>query len=214
MKRTIVISVIAAALSGVAAQAGEDVVGATPRGVAFFYTRHYVPHGKTERMVPEGYTRLFVGGVEYYYWEGMFYRMNGPEYVVVPAPVGAVVPVIPPGCRPVMVEGVPYYAVNNVTYMQTTVGYQVVPPPSVMVVRRPAEVVVAPAGPVASVGVGAPPLVVVAPVEESFTVNIPHARGGYTSVLIRRSGTGFVGPQGEYYTEFPRVEQLKVMYGK
>ena len=28
------------------------------------------------------------------------------------------------------------------------------------------------------------------------------------------AGNGFIGPQGEFYPDFPRVEQLKVMYGK
>ena len=29
-----------------------------------------------------------------------------------------------------------------------------------------------------------------------------------------RVGKGFIGPQGEYYPELPKMEQLKVMYGK
>ena len=48
----------------------------------------------------------------------------------------------------------------------------------------------------------------------SFTVNITNARGGYTAVIIKRSGNGFVGPQGEFYAEFPKVAQLQAMYGK
>ena len=50
--------------------------------------------------------------------------------------------------------------------------------------------------------------------EDSFVVNVANDRGGYTAVTIRRSGNGFIGPQGEYYTQFPNVSQLKVMYGK
>ena len=49
---------------------------------------------------------------------------------------------------------------------------------------------------------------------DTYVINIPNAKGSYTPVSIRRSGNGFVGPQGEFYTEFPRVEQLKLMYGK
>lgn len=48
---------------------------------------------------------------------------------------------------------------------------------------------------------------------DSYTVNIPSSSGGYTAVVIRRSGDGFIGPQGEYYPQFPRVGQLQVMYG-
>ena len=49
---------------------------------------------------------------------------------------------------------------------------------------------------------------------DEFTVNIPNDHGGYTTILIRRSGNGFIGPQGEYYPQFPKVSQLKIMYGK
>ena len=49
---------------------------------------------------------------------------------------------------------------------------------------------------------------------DAFMINIPNAKGTYTPVTLRRSGTGFIGPQGEFYPEFPRVEQLKLMYGK
>jgi hypothetical protein len=50
--------------------------------------------------------------------------------------------------------------------------------------------------------------------QKEFTVNVPNDHGGYTTVLIKRSGNGFVGPQGEYYPEFPKISQLKLMYGK
>jgi len=47
-----------------------------------------------------------------------------------------------------------------------------------------------------------------------ITVNIPNNEGGYTAVTLRKSGTGFIGPQGEFYPEFPKVSQLEVIYGK
>ncbi len=50
--------------------------------------------------------------------------------------------------------------------------------------------------------------------QNEFIVNVPNDHGGYTAVLIKRSGNGFTGPQGEYYPEFPKVFQLKMMYGK
>ncbi len=48
----------------------------------------------------------------------------------------------------------------------------------------------------------------------SYTVNIPNGQGGYTPVIIKKAGNGFVGPQGEYYSEFPKVSQLQAMYLK
>ncbi len=50
--------------------------------------------------------------------------------------------------------------------------------------------------------------------QNEFTVNIPNDHGGFTAVVIKRSGNGFIGPQGEYYPEFPKVFQLRIMYGK
>lgn len=58
------------------------------------------------------------------------------------------------------------------------------------------------------------PAPVNAETENSFTVNIPNDQGGYTVVTLKRSGNGFVGPQGEFYSEFPRIAQLKAMYAK
>ncbi len=48
----------------------------------------------------------------------------------------------------------------------------------------------------------------------NFVIHIRNINGGYTAVEIRKKGEGFLGPQGEYYPEFPKVAQLKVMYGK
>ena len=51
-------------------------------------------------------------------------------------------------------------------------------------------------------------------VMDDITVNIPNTAGRYSAVLVKRSGKGFIGPQGEYYPEFPKVSVLKVLYGK
>jgi len=49
---------------------------------------------------------------------------------------------------------------------------------------------------------------------DAITINIPNNKGGYTAVTLKKSGNGFIGPQGEFYPEFPTVVQLKVIYGK
>jgi hypothetical protein len=51
-------------------------------------------------------------------------------------------------------------------------------------------------------------------VTDSFTVNIPNDKGGYTAVTLKKSGNGYIGPQGEFYPKFPKVSLLKVIYGK
>jgi hypothetical protein len=48
---------------------------------------------------------------------------------------------------------------------------------------------------------------------DSYTINVPNSHGGYTAIIIKKSGGGYVGLQGEYYSEFPRVSQLRAVYG-
>ena len=48
-----------------------------------------------------------------------------------------------------------------------------------------------------------------------YSVNIPNSDGTtYTEVVVSQKGKGYMGPQGEFYPEFPKVEQLRAMYGK
>ncbi len=49
---------------------------------------------------------------------------------------------------------------------------------------------------------------------DTVTINVPNSNGGYTAVVLKRSGNGFVGPQGEYYAQIPTTAQLQAMYGK
>jgi hypothetical protein len=223
MRKIVLIPLLAVTLTSWAAQAddrGRD--GRRPiwrhdqRRPEGYFTRHYVPHGRVIRTLPGGFLRLFVGGLEFFYWEGMYYRQEEDRYIVVPAPVGAVVTTIPSPVQPVIVEGVPYYVINGVTYMHTTSGYQVVPPPTTIVVRQePDQQTVLPTLTDQNVtAIPAAPAPNSTNNEDAFTVNIPNLKGTYTAVTLKRSGHGFVGPQGEYYSEFPSIDQLKVMYGK
>jgi len=99
--------------------------------------------------------------------------------------------------QPVVVNGVTYYENNGVFYLYTQYGYQAVATPA---------------------GISAPTTVVPsspgANSDDSYSINIPNNKGGFTAVVIKKSGHGFIGPQGEYYSEFPKVSQLQVMYGK
>jgi hypothetical protein len=207
----IAVSVGFLALMGEATRA--DAFGWGRRHEGPPYTRHYQPPGRYVRDLPHGHARMFLGGLEFFYWEGLFYRLMEDRYVVVPAPVGAVVTTIPSGAQTVIVDGTPYYFINGVAYMQTSTGYQVVPQPRAVPMPPPPPVEEMPP---ANAGVGSAPAAPppAANAEESFTVNIPNSKGGYTAVVLKRSGNGFIGPQGEYYPEFPKVEQLKLMYAK
>jgi Glycine zipper len=48
---------------------------------------------------------------------------------------------------------------------------------------------------------------------DTVTVSVPNSNGGYTAVVLKRSGNGYVGPQGEYYDQVPTTAQLQAMYG-
>jgi hypothetical protein len=76
------------------------------------------------------------------------------------------------------------------------------------VYEQPAPVVVSQPAPVVTQG----------PTEtysgDTVTVNVPNSSGGYTAVVLKRSGNGYVGPQGEYYDQVPSTEQLQAMYGR
>jgi hypothetical protein len=44
-------------------------------------------------------------------------------------------------------------------------------------------------------------------------INVKNSNGSYTPVLIRKVGTQYVGPRGEYYNALPTEDQLKTPYG-
>ncbi len=45
------------------------------------------------------------------------------------------------------------------------------------------------------------------------SVWITNSNGSKTEVKLTRSGPGYIGPRGEYYTEMPNNEQLRMVYG-
>ena len=147
------------------------------------------------------------GGGRHYYNGGRWYRHGwlGFDIAVSALTIGALIESMPPRYSTVVVGGVPYYYYDGVYCRPYPRGGYVVVPQPVMAMPEAAPVVVT-----------APPPAIQpqTQISDSVTVNIPNLRGGYTAVTLKRSGNGFVGPQGEYYTEFPNVEQLKVMYGK
>ena len=173
------------------------------------YNHHNHPHfGVHVSFLPDWYFTVRLGGSRYFYSDGVYYSRIGRDYVVVVPPLGAVVRTIPSYYQPMIINGVTYYNVDGIYYLYTSQGYQVVPQP---------VTVVAPASIPQTLST-APTQVMAAPAssgtDESFTINIPTVKGGYQAVTLKRSGDGFIGPQGEFYADFPRISQLKEMYGK
>lgn len=130
-----------------------------------------------------------------YYGYPYYYPYYDPYYYPTPVVVSS------SSYQPVVVNGVTYYVNNGVYYVYTQYGYQAVATPAGVSVPavQAAVTTVTPAS---------------ADTDDSFTINIPNSKGGYNTVLLKRSGKGFIGPQGEFYSEFPKVSQLQVMYGK
>lgn len=124
-----------------------------------------------------------------------------------------------PRYQTVYVSGVPYYTCNGAYYQTDCYGnYYAVAAPVVqpvvyqqpVVVQQPAPAVVQQPAPAATA-----PVVQAQPQsQDALTINIPNSQGGYTAITFKKAGDGYVGPQGEYYSGNPTVEQLKVLYGK
>jgi len=153
---------------------------------------HHGPEVKYRRSLPRAYTTIYIDGLAYFYDSGVFYRRGRSGYVLITAPIGAVVPVLPPYHQTVLINGRTYYTYDNVYYMPCPRGYKVVQFPTVK----------------------APQIEAVTDSEETFVVNVPNANGSYTPVVITHSGDSYIGPQGEYYDTQPTIDQLKAMYGK
>ena len=175
-----------------------------------FPVRHHPYYGRRVSLPELIAQSIIVGGLEYYYQHGYFYQRTPDGYVIIDSPVGAVIETIPDNYKIVVINGKTYYYHNDTYFIYSGKKYVVVADPVYQVAELPQEVrvidytetVVKQSSETAENK------------ENEFTVNILNDKGSYTAVRIVRSKEGFVGPQGEYYTEFPKVEQLKVMYGE
>lgn len=136
------------------------------------------------------------------YRDGRWYRHGwlGLDVAVTALAIGAIIESLPPRSTTVIVGGVPYYYYDNMYYRPCTGGYYVVVPAPVA--TQP--IVIAPQAVMPQAQVAGP---------DTVTVNIPNSRGGYTAVTLKKYGNGYIGPQGEYYSENPTVDQLRTLYG-
>lgn len=80
--------------------------------------------------LPKGHRSVWVGRNRYYYHGGAFYRKGHSGYLMVGAPIGAVVLSIPVGSRAVVVGGLTYYVYGGVYYRRVHTGYLVVETPA------------------------------------------------------------------------------------
>ncbi len=138
-----------------------------------------------------------------YYREGAWW-----DFGITALAVGAILASRPDNGRYVVINGQSYYYCDGNYYQQIPQGYIIVQPP--VVVAAPAtNYYVAPTAPAA-------PVIVQAPAGEGqpIEVNVPNSDGTFTKVTLFRHGSGYKGPQGEYYQGNPTVDQLRALYGR
>jgi hypothetical protein len=160
------------------------------------------PRGRDAEYPRRGPEEIFVGHEQYRYRDGRFYRpifFGLFEILVDAPPVGAIVTVLPLGYRAIVIGGTTYYYYNDIYYTVCPPGYVVVPAPVV----NPNVVAVSPATTQPQKVSG-----------ETVTINVPNSNGSYTPVTLIKQKDGYIGPQGEYYSGHPTVDQLRVLYGK
>lgn len=84
---------------------------------------------KVVARLPAGHHSVRVGRQPYSYHRGVFYRKGPSGFVVVRAPIGAVVVNLPLGYRHWVLGGITYYSSGNVYYRAVPAGYEVIEPP-------------------------------------------------------------------------------------
>ena len=77
---------------------------------------HFHSIGHHVSVLPHLHTRLFVGGLPFFYFSGIFYERSGSNYIVVNAPIGAVVTTLPTGFIGFSSGPSTYYYVNDTYY--------------------------------------------------------------------------------------------------
>ena len=86
--------------------------------------------GRRLAALPLGFLSLQLGGVPYYYSDGIYYQPADGGYQEVYPPVGAAVPQPPDGAIEVDVGGQPYYYAGGAFYLQQPDGtYAIAPTP-------------------------------------------------------------------------------------
>ncbi len=94
----------------------------------FHFHRHF-------RVLPFGFLTLAIGGVPFYYYDGIYYQPAGDGYDEVYPPVGAAIPEPPDGAIAIDAGGQTYYYAAGAFYLQQPDGtYALVPAPMGVIV--------------------------------------------------------------------------------
>ena len=103
----------------------------------YHHDRSYPARGQFIGALPRDHRVVVYGGARYYFSGGVWYRPQGPRFVVVMPPIGLFVPLLPPYYATIWVGGVPYYYANEIYYAHRGGGYVIVEPPKEEVSQTP-----------------------------------------------------------------------------
>jgi len=76
-----------------------------------------------------GYFQLYVGGIPYFYDDGIFYQQAGDDYQEVYPPVGADVQDLPDGAVEIDAGNIAYFYAGGAFYVLQADGYVIAPTP-------------------------------------------------------------------------------------
>jgi hypothetical protein len=97
--------------------------GSSLSTTACFGRRAFVSVGTAIDILPSGFVTVRVGSGRYFYHRGVFYQPYRGGYLVVVAPLGAMVPRLPSGRVMVLVENDPFVYYRGVFYQPVPSGY-------------------------------------------------------------------------------------------
>ena len=89
------------------------------------HNHQYPARGQFVDALPPGHRAVFFGKERYHFFNGVWYRPVGHQFLVASPPFGLIVPFLPPYHVTLWVGGKPYYYANEVYYTQSPVGYTV-----------------------------------------------------------------------------------------
>ncbi|WP_345975941.1 DUF6515 family protein [Sulfurimonas sp. HSL3-7] len=109
-------------------------------------TKPLPPHrrpGYVIRTIPKVAMTLTLGGLLFYYSDGIYYRHHDSGFVVIVPPIGLIVPVLPPGYTVFSLHGSTYYYYADVYYVWDIHhrAYRVVEAPEAYERYQPGDIV-------------------------------------------------------------------------
>jgi len=96
------------------------------------HNQYYPRHGYRVKSLPHGYYRVPHRGLDYFFYEGIWYRSSGIEFYVSAPPIGVIIPVLPSFYTTIQIGGIPYYYADGTYYRwyPDRNGYMVVEAPA------------------------------------------------------------------------------------